>query len=119
MTISYPRTFQLVMDDLINKLNQINLDVRAAKDKTTNIDNKLKAIVEKADVAKTLADMADSLSRADQGEVELVKKKLEESICRVTDLQGRPRQNIFEGIPVSMEGDQELGVKQRSLLQHY
>ena len=52
------------MDNLINKLNQIELDIRATKDKTTDIDNKLKAIEEKADAAKTPADMADSLSRA-------------------------------------------------------
>ena len=92
------------MDDLINKLNQINLDIIATKDKTTNIDNKLKAIVEKADVTKTLTDMADSLSRANQGEVDLVKNQLEESICRVTGLQGRLRQHIFKVILVGMEG---------------
>ena len=69
------------MNDLIDKLNQINLDIRATKDKTTNIDNKLKAIVEKADVTKTLADMADYLSRANEGEDELVKNQLEKSIA--------------------------------------
>ena len=60
--------------------------------------------MEKADVTKTLADMADSLSRANQGEVELAKNQLEESICRVTHLQGRLTQNTFKGIPVGMEG---------------
>ena len=59
------------IDNLINKLNQIELDIRATKDKTTDTDNKLKSIEEKADAAKTLADMADSLSRANRSEVYL------------------------------------------------
>ena len=101
------------MDNLINKFNQIELDIRATKDKMTDFDNKLKAIEEKADAAKTLADMADSLSRANRGEVELVKSQLQESTDRIAnleqiidDLQGRLKRNtlIFKGIPGGTEG---------------
>ena len=89
------------MDKLINKVNQVELDIRAPKEKTTNIDNKLKAIKGKANAAKTLADMADFLSRANRGEAESVKNQLQESTDRITsleqiinDIQGRLRRNI-------------------------